>query len=145
MNLKKDNTEIKAPAELRQAQKLAKITDAAVALPLIGKIGLDSVVGIIPVIGDGIMTLVSLHIINLARKMGVPSPLLKLMMRNAGIDFVLGFIPFVGDIIDIFYRANRANVRIMERWWLEQHQAEINRQTQQKLQHWQDEQEPDKD
>lgn len=129
---------IKAPKELLYAQRLANITDTAVRVPIVGiKLGLDFLIGLIPVVGDAIMALVSLRIVYLARKMGMPKHLQKVMLRNTGLDFVFGFIPIIGDIVDLFYKANKANVRIMETWWLEQHQQDLTEQTQTMLKEWQ--------
>jgi hypothetical protein len=126
-----------APDELKQAQSLANITDTAVRLPVIGvEVGLDFLIGLIPGVGDAIMTRVAMRIVYLGRKMGLPKPLQTIMARNALLDFGFGFVPIVGDIIDIYYKANRRNVRIMERWWLEQNQSEIKRNTQEKLKQW---------
>ncbi|XOV79665.1 MAG: DUF4112 domain-containing protein [Aestuariibacter sp.] len=125
---------IKAPKELLQAQRLANITDTAVRVPVLGfKVGLDFLIGLIPGIGDAIMVLVALRIVYLGRKIGVPKHLQKVMIRNCIIDFGLGFIPIIGDIIDIFYKANRVNVKLMETWWLEQNQADLKKHTQDKL------------
>ena len=127
----------RAPEELLQAQALANITDTAVRLPIIGvKVGLDFLIGLIPGIGDAIMLLVAFRIVHLGKKIGMPKPLLKRMVRNCVVDFGLGFIPIVGDLVDIFYKANRANVRIMERWWVEQNKAQLDAQTQQQLAMW---------
>lgn len=127
---------LRAPDELIKAQSLANITDTAIPLPIVGGVGLDFIIGLIPGVGDATMALVALRIVYLGRKMGLPKPLLKTMLRNALMDFGLGFVPVIGDIVDLFYKANRANVRIMERWWLEQNQKEIRRNTQEKLAQW---------
>ncbi len=130
--------DIKAPDELLQAQKLANLTDTAVRLPVIGvRVGLDFLIGLIPGVGDAIMVLVALRIVQLGRRIGVPKPLLKRMVRNCLVDFGLGFIPIVGDIVDIFYKANRANVRMMEQWWLEQNRDNLAKHTQDKIEQWQ--------
>lgn len=127
-----------APSELLMAQKVANITDTAVRIPFIGiKVGLDFLIGLIPGIGDTIMLAVAASIISMAKSMGVPKPLLIKMIRNSVFDFALGLIPFVGDIIDIFYKANQANVRIMERWWVEQNKPHIDNYAKKQLEKWQ--------
>lgn len=129
---------IEAPAELLQAQRLANITDTAVRIPIIGiQVGLDFLIGLIPVVGDAIMTIVALRIVQLARRLGMPKNLQRAMVRNCLVDFGLGFLPIVGDIVDIFFKANKRNVRLMERWWLEQHHSEIKQHTQNTLNDWQ--------
>ena len=48
--------EVKAPKALLKAQKLANLLDTAIKLPFIPiRIGLDSIVGLIPGAGDALM------------------------------------------------------------------------------------------
>lgn len=127
----------KAPKELLKAQKLANLLDTAVKLPFIPiKIGLDSIVGLIPGAGDALMLFVSLRIVWLGKSLGMPKALIAQMVKNSAIDFGLGFIPFVGDIVDIFYKANQKNVRIMERWWISENKHEVDKVTQKALSEW---------
>lgn len=98
----------KAPKALLKAQKLANLLDTAVKLPIIPiRIGLDSIVGLIPGAGDALMLLVSLRIVWLGKSLGMPSALVAQMVKNSAIDFGLGFVPFIGDIVDVFYKANQ--------------------------------------
>ena len=83
------------------------------------------------------MTLVALRIVYLGKKLGMPKHLLRKMVRNSLLDFGFGFIPVVGDLVDLFYKANKGNVRLIERWWLQQNQSELARNTQAKLDSWQ--------
>ena len=112
---------VQAPKALLQAQTLANLTDSKVRIPFLGiRLGLDFLVGLIPVVGDIIMVGVSLSIIAMAKSMQVPRALRVSMVKNIAIDFLLGIIPFVGDLADLFYKSNQKNVRIMEKWWLSQ-------------------------
>ncbi len=127
----------KAPKALLKAQKLANLLDTAVKLPFIPiRIGLDSIVGLIPGAGDALMLFVSLRIVWLGKSLGMPKALIAQMVKNSAIDFGLGFIPFVGDIVDIFYKANQKNVRIMERWWISENKHEVDKVTQKALSEW---------
>jgi hypothetical protein len=127
----------KAPKALLKAQKLANLLDTAVKLPFIPiRIGLDSIVGVIPGAGDALMLFVSLRIVWLGKSLGMPKALIAQMVKNSAIDFGLGFIPFVGDIVDIFYKANQKNVRIMERWWISENKHEVDKVTQKALSEW---------
>ena len=127
----------KAPKALLKAQKLANLLDTAVKLPFIPiRIGLDSIVGLIPGAGDALMLFVSLRIVWLGKSLGMPKALIAQMVKNSAIDFGLGFIPFVGDIVDIFYKANQKNVRIMERWWISENKHEVDKVTQTALSEW---------
>lgn len=129
--------DVKAPKALLKAQKLANLLDTAVKLPFIPiRIGLDSIVGLIPGAGDALMLFVSLRIVWLGKSLGMPKALVAQMVKNSAIDFGLGFIPFIGDIVDVFYKANQKNVRIMERWWIGENKANVDAATQAKLAQW---------
>jgi|TARA_B110000902_G_C14285243_1_gene578457 hypothetical protein len=128
---------VQAPKALLQAQKLANLTDNKVRIPFIGvRLGLDFLIGLIPVIGDLIMTAVSLSIVAMAKSISVPRALRIAMLKNIGIDFLLGLIPFVGDVVDLFYKSNQKNVRIMEKWWVSQNHQQIQSNSQQAVQKW---------
>ena len=132
--------EAKAPKALLKAQKLANLLDTAVKLPLIPiRIGLDSIIGLIPGAGDALMLFVSLRIVWLGKSLGMPKALVAQMVKNSAIDFGLGFVPFIGDIVDVFYKANQKNVRIMERWWISENKANVDGATQAKLAQWESE------
>jgi hypothetical protein len=127
----------RAPKALLRAQKLANLTDSKVRIPFVGvRLGLDFLIGLIPVIGDVIMVGVSLSIVAMAKSIEVPRALRLAMLKNIGIDFLLGLIPFVGDVVDLFYKSNQKNVRIMEKWWVSQNHQQIQSNSQQALQEW---------
>ena len=129
--------DVQAPKELRKAQDMANLLDTAVKLPIIPiRVGLDSLIGLIPGAGDALMLGASFRIIWLAKRMGVPKALLTKMVKNSAIDFGLGFVPLVGDIADVFYKANLKNVRILEKWWVKENKASVDTATQAKLQQW---------
>ena len=110
-----------APAALLKAQKLANLADSKIRIPIFGiPLGLDFLVGLIPVVGDFIMVGVSLSIVGMAKQIDVPLALRMSMLKNIARDFLLGVIPFVGDVADLFYKSNLKNVSIMEKWWLSQ-------------------------
>lgn len=128
---------VQVPKALLQAQKLANLTDNKVRIPFIGvRLGLDFLIGLIPVIGDLIMAGVSLSIVAMAKSISVPRALRIAMLKNIGIDFLLGLIPFVGDVVDLFYKSNQKNVRIMEKWWVSQNHQQIQSNSQQAVQKW---------
>lgn len=129
--------DVKAPKALLKAQKMANLLDTAVTLPIIPiRVGLDSLIGLIPGAGDAIMLFVSLRIVWLGKSMGMPKVLVAQMVKNSAIDFALGFIPLIGDIADIFYKANQKNVRIMERWWISENKTRVDASTKAMLEQW---------
>ena len=132
-----NKTGVTAPAELLKAQKLANRLDTAFKLPFIPfRIGLDAIIGLIPGLGDAVMLIAALRIVYLGKKMGLPPGLVKVMLRNALLDFGLGFIPLVGDIVDFFYKANQANVRVMEKYWVSQNKDAIDANAKSALEAW---------
>ena len=128
---------VQAPEALLQAQKLANLTDSKIRIPFLSiRLGLDFLVGLIPVVGDIIMVVVSLSIVGMAKSMQVPTALRIAMIKNIAIDFILGLIPFMGDVADLFYKANLKNVRIMEKWWVSQNHQTIHIKSQQAVEDW---------
>jgi len=77
------------------------------------RIGLDAIIGLVPVVGDIFTSVTALYILRSAWKLGVPKTTLLLMMWNVGTDFVLGAVPFVGDIYDVYLKSNLKNVRVL--------------------------------
>jgi len=131
---------MQAPEPLLRAQNIANILDMAVKIPFIGiRVGLDFLIGLIPVVGDATMLLASLRIVHLGRKLGVPKDIQRKMLTNSFLDFGLGFIPLVGDIFDLFFKANVRNVRLMERWWIENNKGRVDEHAQQALAQWTEE------
>lgn len=125
------------PAALKKAQKLANLMDTAFRIPVIGyRIGLDGVLGLIPGIGDVITVAIAGRIVYLGKQLGVPAPVRKKMIRNIAMDFGLGLIPLAGDLADFFFKANKANVKLMEKWWLENHANDVHSASQAQLKQW---------
>jgi hypothetical protein len=95
---------------------LARWMDSAFEIPGTRiRFGLDALIGLVPGLGDLVTMLVSLYILNAARRYGVARITLARMAMNVGIDLVLGAIPFVGDVGDVFWKANEKNVALLRR------------------------------
>lgn len=77
------------------------------------RFGFDSVVGLIPVIGDTLTAAVSVYIYIFARKAGVPGRKRMRMIWNIFIDWLIGLVPLFGDIFDVAFKANVKNIRII--------------------------------
>jgi hypothetical protein len=78
-------------------------------------VGLDSIVGLIPVVGDLITAAMGAYIVWEGRNLGMSKFQLVRMTANVGIDTALGAIPFVGDAFDFIWRSNSKNLRIIKR------------------------------
>lgn len=99
----------------RRSRALARIMDDAVRVPgtQLG-IGLDGVVGLVPVVGDLAGSAVAGVVLYDAVRCHVPVPVLARMGGNLVVDALLGVVPVVGDAADIAHRANRKNIRLLE-------------------------------
>lgn len=100
---------------LANLRRLAWLIDGAFALPFTRfRFGLNSVIALTPAAGDAILAGISLYIVNEARLLGVPGPLLGRMLRNVAIEAVAGSVPILGDLFDVAFKANLRNLAIIE-------------------------------
>ena len=99
---------------MAKLEQLANLMDKAFTVPGTSiKIGADSIIGLIPVIGDTLTLSVSGYIYSFAKKAGVPWHKRMRMVWNIFVDWLIGLIPLVGDIFDVGFKANSKNVRII--------------------------------
>ena len=78
------------------------------------KIGIESLIGAIPVIGDLIGGILSTYIMYDGIKMGASPRIIAQMAANIAVDFAIGSIPIVGDLFDFVWKANKKNVKLIE-------------------------------
>ena len=78
------------------------------------KIGIESLIGAIPVIGDLIGGILSTYIMYSGIKMGASPRIIAQMAANIAVDFAIGSIPIVGDLFDFVWKANKKNVELIE-------------------------------
>ena len=79
------------------------------------RVGLDSLVGLIPVVGDLATAAMGAWIVWEARNLGMPKWQLARMAANVGFDTLVGAIPFAGDLFDFLFKSNTKNLRIIRR------------------------------
>lgn len=93
----------------------ARLMDDLVRIPgtKIG-IGLDSIIGLVPGVGDAAGAALSGMILIEGVRSRVPIHVLLRMALNLLFDMVIGYIPFAGDIADVGFRANKMNARLLE-------------------------------
>lgn len=105
-----------AADHLAAAKALARVMDTAFHIPGTNvRVGLDSIIGLIPVVGDILGSLIGSYIVLVAAKLGVPRVVLWRMMLNLGVDTVVGIVPVVGDALDVAWKANEKNAALLER------------------------------
>lgn len=78
-------------------------------------IGLDSVIGLVPVVGDLIAAAMGAYIVWEARNLDLPKWKLARMAGNVVLDTAVGAVPVVGDALDFIYRSNSRNLRIVKK------------------------------
>ncbi|AOF98042.1 DUF4112 domain-containing protein [Sphingobium sp. RAC03] len=79
------------------------------------RVGLDSLVGLVPVVGDLATAAMGAWMVWEARNLGMSKWQLTRMAGNVGIDTLVGAIPFAGDIFDFLYKSNTKNLRIIRK------------------------------
>lgn len=100
---------------LRRVQRLAWLLDAAFRVPGTRfRVGVDAVVGLLPVGGSVIMGLVSLYIVWEAWRMRLPTAVLGRMVANIVLETMVDTVPVAGDLFDAAFKANLRNVALME-------------------------------
>jgi hypothetical protein len=101
-------------ATLDRIEAIARLMDGAFVLPGTNvRIGLDAVLGLVPMIGDVAGQLVSVYFVTQARRLGAPRALIARMIVNVMVDTVLGSVPIVGDVFDALFRANEMNLALL--------------------------------
>lgn len=78
-------------------------------------VGLDAIMGLIPIGGDVISAAFGLYIVWEARNLGMSKGAMAKMVGTVGFDWAIGLIPFVGDAADFFFRSNTRNLRRIKR------------------------------
>lgn len=110
-----DTTDTVIVRQIETAEKLARLLDEQFKLFGI-KIGLDPIVGLIPGLGDIAPAVVSVYIVYVAAKAGVPKTIMARMVINILVDLGLGTTPVIGDIIDVFSRPNTKNIELLKKY-----------------------------
>jgi hypothetical protein len=99
---------------LARLELIAHLLDTAFVIPgLNRRVGIDAIIGLVPVVGDLVTTALSSYIIYEAKRLGVPKHVLARMIANVALDGVVGMVPLFGDLFDAAFKANRRNVRIL--------------------------------
>ena len=100
----------------RRIEAVERAMERAVTIPGLGKkVGLDALVGLIPVAGDLLGAGIGLYLVWEARLLGLPKWKLYRMLANVGIDTAVGAVPVAGDLFDFVFRSNSANLKIVLR------------------------------
>jgi len=104
-------------ATIERLDYLATLLDSALVIPGTGiRFGADAIVGLVPGIGDLITTALSAYIVYEAHRLGAPPHVIARMIGNVAFDSVISAVPVAGNVADVFFRANRRNMRLLRQW-----------------------------
>jgi Domain of unknown function (DUF4112) len=100
---------------LKRLRQISGLLDNAITIPgtQVG-IGLDPIIGLIPVGGDVLGLMLSIYVIIESARLGVSRATLSRMVANIIIDALVGAIPMLGDLFDFAWKANSYNIKLLE-------------------------------
>ena len=100
---------------LKRIRRLAQLLDNAFAVPFTKfRFGWDSIIGLVPGGGDVATGVLATYIVIEAARLGIPRRTLWRMIANVALDMATGVVPIAGDLVDVAYKANRRNVKLLE-------------------------------
>ena len=111
------NIDTRNPAAIRQrVETLEVLLERSIVVPGINMpIGLDSIVGLVPVIGDVITAAIGAYIVWEGRNLGMSRWQLLRMAGNVGFDALIGMVPVLGDAADFVFKSNSRNLKIIRK------------------------------
>ena len=100
----------------RRIGRMTHLLDELIEVPGTSiKVGLDPVIGLIPVAGDALSALAGGWVILEASRFGLPRVILARMVVNLALDLGIGAIPFLGDAYDLVFRSNSRNLDLFRK------------------------------
>lgn len=94
---------------------MAWVLDSSIRIPGTQiRFGMDTIIGLVPGLGDLVAGALSLYIIGEAARIGIPRSLLARMGWNVALDTLVGEVPILGDLFDVAWKANMRNLVLLE-------------------------------
>ena len=105
------------PASIRRRiEAMETLMERSITIPgLKTPVGLDAVIGLVPVAGDLMAAALGIYVVWEARNLKMSKWQLTRMAANVGFDTLIGAIPLAGDAFDFFFRSNTRNLRIIRK------------------------------
>jgi len=95
---------------------IARLLDELITIPgTRRRLGLDSIVGLIPGFGDVASAAVGGWVILEAARFRLPRVVLARMVVNTLVDLVIGIVPIAGDLFDVVFKSNSRNLALFRR------------------------------
>jgi hypothetical protein len=109
---------------LKALRHMSELLDSAFVVPGTGyRIGLDPIIGLVPIIGDLASPLFTIGLLWQGFDLGIPKVVQLRMIGNVAIDAIIGAIPIAGDLFDFAWKSNQMNLALLERHAYEEHRA----------------------
>ena len=100
-------------AAVKRMQVVAWALDDAVPVPGTNyRVGIDPIVGLLPVGGDTASAVISLYLVAESARLGVSREKLAAMLVNIVLDAGIGSVPVLGDLFDAGWKANKRNLAL---------------------------------
>lgn len=100
-------------AAVERMRLVARVLDESIRIPGTDfRVGIDPVIGVLPVAGDVVTAGLSLYIVLESARLGVSYRTVLRMLANISLDVAGGAIPFVGDVFDAVWKANKRNLEL---------------------------------
>jgi len=101
------------PASVRRrVEAMEQLLEGMFVIPVLNRrVGLDALLGLVPVVGDFAAAALGAWLVWEARNLGMTRFQLMRMGARVGFDTLLGAVPIVGDAADLFYRSNTRNLK----------------------------------
>jgi hypothetical protein len=104
------------PASVRQrVEAMERLLEGVFHVPGVGRVGLDSIIGLVPVLGDLVTAALGAYIVWEANNAGLPKWKLWRMAGNVAFDTAIGAVPVAGDVFDFLFKSNTRNLKIVKR------------------------------
>jgi hypothetical protein len=101
--------------QLARLRRISDLWDRAFGIPgTKWRVGLESLVGLLPVGGDVVGLGISIYILWQVVQFNLPKTILVRMVINIAIDALVGSVPILGDLFDVTWKANTKNVNLLE-------------------------------
>ncbi|TCP37397.1 DUF4112 domain-containing protein [Sphingomonas sp. BK235] len=115
------------PASVRRrVEAMEQLLEGLFVIPgLNRRVGLDAIIGLVPVVGDLVTAAMGMWIVWEARNLGMSRAALLGMTARIGFDTLLGAVPLIGDAADLMYRSNTRNVKRIKRYLDKHHPATV--------------------
>ena len=107
--------------KVQNLRRLAFLLDNSIPIPFTRyRMGIDPILGLLGIVGgtgDIIGGALGAYIVVQAARMGVEPQIIGQMLGNLLLDSFVGVVPGLGDLLDVTWKANDRNVRLLDQYF----------------------------